>query len=572
MEFNTLIRKLQKYKISSLDIALYLGLDDISKHTLEDIELILKELEIEEDFSFDKNKKIIEIFEEEVKIKFFSTLMERTLSSENKKNTGSYYTIPEVVKHMTNQTLKLSLFKHLGEKEILKIYNLNSKEDFFSPQVKFYQFINHDKLSFNIAENIFGYLTNIKILEPSSGAGVFIFYIIDYLNFVLNSLSKQYKFNYSVIDIIKNIHANDCNHKTLNLSKFIAIHFLNIEGKKAIKKGIKIINDNWTKFDFLEYKDKIKFDIIIGNPPYLEVKNNEFLGNESNLYSYFVRKSFEISNENSVISFIIPNSFQTTKKYKDLRNFVLDKSDYLFLESYNDRPSSLFAGVHQRLNIFFSTRGSESNIFTTEHIFHRKKEVKKMFDNISYYANNSFYKLGNKLDESILSKIRKVKNPIDILKLESDKGRELLISSRLGLWPKSFIDDYQSKEVMRFKVNEKYINILNAIFNSTTFYSFWIMTSDAWHVTKGNLMEFKFNDEILSNKTLDKLGLKLSGELEKSKVFVNTSQVKYEYKHKLHKDLIDEIDIELSKVYGFTKKETKRILNYAIDYRMAKWK
>ena len=44
--------------------------------------------------------------------------------------------------------------------------------------------------------------------------------------------------------------------------------------------------------------------------------------------------------------------------------------------------------------------------------------------------------------------------------------------------------------------------------------------------------------------------------------------VSYAYRKKLSKELIDEIDIELSKLYGFTPEELDFIINYDIKYRM----
>ena len=62
---------------------------------------------------------------------------------------------------------------------------------------------------------------------------------------------------------------------------------------------------------------------------------------------------------------------------------------------------------------------------------------------------------------------------------------------------------------------------------------------------------------------------RLVERLEDTKVFVNTKQVLYEYKHKKCKDVIDRIDYELAKVYGLSETELAYIKSFALKYRMS---
>ena len=55
--------------------------------------------------------------------------------------------------------------------------------------------------------------------------------------------------------------------------------------------------------------------------------------------------------------------------------------------------------------------------------------------------------------------------------------------------------------------------------------------------------------------------------MENTKRYVGTKQVDYEYKHKLCKDVIDEIDDELAEIYNLTQTELDYIKSFAIKYR-----
>ncbi len=81
--------------------------------------------------------------------------------------------------------------------------------------------------------------------------------------------------------------------------------------------------------DFIEWKTDIKFDLIIGNPPYVVVKTknipNEFKSittGRPNLYCWFLYKCINLLNDNGILGFVIPNSILNTSYYDLLRKYI----------------------------------------------------------------------------------------------------------------------------------------------------------------------------------------------------------------------------------------------------------
>ena len=161
------------------------------------------------------------------------------------------------------------------------------------------------------------------ICEPSVGKGSFVFSLLEHFRengVMTEELVRFTEDNLYCYDIDKN--------------------FIN-EFKDLLREYFKTLNyNNELNIDNIRVEDFLlvnkKFDIIMGNPPYIRIQNLEFdyhdklkdMGLETikkgniDLYYAFVEKSLNLSKK---IGFIIPNSFLKNKSGKILRNIVNDR-------------------------------------------------------------------------------------------------------------------------------------------------------------------------------------------------------------------------------------------------------
>ena len=95
--------------------------------------------------------------------------------------------------------------------------------------------------------------------------------------------------------------------------------------------------------DRFPYAEKGFFDVVIGNPPYVDYRKIDtvvttnknlpisFKSNRPNLYQFFIEKGDQLLNENGILCFINPNQFLSTDSGFELRKYLIEKRNILFI-------------------------------------------------------------------------------------------------------------------------------------------------------------------------------------------------------------------------------------------------
>lgn len=520
----------------------------------------------------------------------------------NQKENGAYYTDKKIIEYIIDRTFLSYLLKNLPSKNSIKKEMLRDEKiyekGFLNFLKEFLNCQNNKNLDFSELINI---ILSIKFADISVGTGGFLVGLVNYIFKIFDLMGvKDYK---SIKDalgiIINNIYGFDIMPEAVELAKlrmtFIILRIYKINNIKVNdipSLNIMVMNTlketNWN--DIISNK----FDIIIGNPPYIEKKNIDYTIdvtktiNTGNTYSFMMEKSLDLLSEKGVLGVIVPISIVSTVRMSSLRQLLMLKSQKIFFANFSDRPMSLFKGVHQKLSIVIADLGKEKcNIYTTQYYHWNSSE--EVLRRISYVKVNdklieSDYipKLGNKYDENIYQKIVNNKNSLLSLTQEKPKKNEISLfdeelsinytSSRLTFWVKSFNKKMESNEYKEYYFKNEIIrDLFYLILNSDIFYFMWECISDGWHLTNKELSKVRFNLDAISDKDKRLIRYytnKLQDDIEKNKVFIDSKQTKYEIKTKKSKKIIDEIDYYLSKFFLLTKEETEYLINYNIRYRM----
>ena len=130
---------------------------------------------------------------------------------------------------------------------------------------------------------------------------------------------------------------------------------------------------------FIEFYGILKrggFDVIIGNPPYVEyskVKSDYSVRgyateNCGNLYAFAMERSMKVLKGSGRFGMIVPLSLVSTERMSSLQSLIVNSQRSLWLSLYDVYPCKLFEGAKQRLTI--ALIGESTNhvrIFTTKY-------------------------------------------------------------------------------------------------------------------------------------------------------------------------------------------------------------
>jgi hypothetical protein len=283
------------------------------------------------------------------------------------------------------------------------------------------------------------------------------------------------------------------------------------------------------------------FDVIIGNPPYVEyskvadykVRDYTTLSC-ANLYVFSVERSFSLSNPKGRLGMIIPISVACSGAMAPLRNHLAKSTRSLWLSHFSNRPGQLFTGAQNRLTIlvasgrqarpaeYYSTRyhrwdardGERENLFPL-------LRYQKLAEDASIFQG-LLPKFGCPEAASVLAKINSRRA---LAFFASRNGRHRIFWVRVpGYFCQFLVEPPMARperggparlrgEVNQIAFDDKpTCHVAHAILNSSLYYQFFCTYTDTRHINPSDVSEFPLDVDTISSSRRAKLA-ELSGKL-----------------------------------------------------------
>ncbi|MGY5859263.1 MAG: N-6 DNA methylase [Candidatus Thorarchaeota archaeon] len=235
--------------------------------------------------------------------------MERVTKQERfqKKSVGSFYTPSYLATLIAEESLNAWLRNHTktGEGELLKL------------------------------------VQNLKILDPSAGAGAFLLAAANWLDKKLQELGDKSSITRRRESIVRDsLYGVDLVPEAVAECRLSLLQWVGKNVTDNIKIGNSLTSYDWTSdFSSVTTRENPGFDVILGNPPYgniLSKEDRKFIqktypfvvgGTRTgtwNSAAHFIVRSSMLLRQDGELGFLIPNSILRVKQFTKTRQFLID--------------------------------------------------------------------------------------------------------------------------------------------------------------------------------------------------------------------------------------------------------
>ena len=246
------------------------------------------------------------------------------------------------------------------------------------------------------------------VYDPTCGTGEF---LVEALEMKLGLLGVDSQ----ILKTVGTIRGNDLNPDSVAITKLrLLLCVLSRFGAKSVVGLSEVLNKNFTTYDYVSTcPAEDKYDVILGNPPYVEDSKSETTPEVryGNIYANVLENSAKQLEENGVMGFVVPLSYVSTSRMKSIRTALSKLVPEQYVLTYSDRPSCLFTSAHQKICLLFGRKIDCKPIYyTSSYNYWYKEERKSLFENVPVVRNEHVSdlfipKFGSKTDLSIYSKV-----------------------------------------------------------------------------------------------------------------------------------------------------------------------
>lgn len=179
---------------------------------------------------------------------------------------------------------------------------------------------------------------------------------------------------------------------------FNGIHIDAIEFNSKIFERIKTLTFknkvNIIHQDFIKFDSSVKYDLIIGNPPYfvlekgykISKKMEPYIYGRPNIFGLFIIQAISMLAPNGILAFIIPKSFLNSAYYSKIRNYI--KETCKIIEIIDFEKDNKFIDTQQSTFGIILKKEPNNKILSVECSYSIKFNDNFMFTNDSVFLKS----------------------------------------------------------------------------------------------------------------------------------------------------------------------------------------
>ena len=336
------------------------------------------------------------------------------------------------------------------------------------------------------------------------------------------------------------------------------------------------------------------FDIILGNPPFLEARQVKYspvglVSAESKaIHGMFAERATSLLHRHGAVSLVMPMALTSTQRMRVVQQLI-ENGRSTWYSNFSWRPGKLFDTVNRALTIFLSISSKVPRVLSTSYIRWTKYDREDLFERIAYTGidadRDHFWvpKLGSEIELEMLARCLSV--TFDIRRMISDTEHRVYYRTTGGLYWKVFTDfipsftingeiGQSSRQTHVSLSSRECVPAVVAALSSDVFWWWYTLSSNLRDLNPYDIQNFPLPKHAIYDAELQSLGMQYIQDIASNSTMHVRNQKQtgrtetQMFKIQRSKQIIDSIDRVLAKHYGFTDEELDFIINYDIKYRM----
>lgn len=399
------------------------------------------------------------------------------------------------------------------------------------------------------------------------------------------------------LSIAKDLVQEKLNALRAELDRYLSTEY--VTGSAGSEK-YRVWHENFRPFHWwVEFYGIISgggFDVIIGNPPYLELrevtyKPRHYVTLDSGaVHAMFVERSLALLNARGSLSMILPMSLVSTQRMASVQR-LLESERSVWYANFSWRPGRLFDAVNRALTIFVAVPPQErERTFSTSYQKWSSHSRDLVFPLMSYAEvsrgrpQHWVPKINGATEQGILSHCLAIKGTLGQF-VRSGSAKRVFYRTTGGLYWKVFTDfppaftvngrpGHSTRETS-FGLDEQVdAATVIALLSSDLFWWWYTISSNCRDLNPFDIQSFPVPETIPKDLSLRKLGHVYVTDLQEHSTMLTRNQRQtgrtetQAFRIQISKPIIDQIDRAMASHYGLNDEEVDFLINYDIKFRL----